>query len=692
VVATEPVTDGVGRRSGRWTTTDGPQVVELIDVDPAAAGISLEAAGPAAGVSAVATVRNQAGRVSRDGHRVVAAINGDTFPTDTATGIRNPAGLHVHGGELYSGSSRARPTLGIGGAQSARLGDVAVTASVTLPDGLTTLTIDRINKARRSGDLVLYSQRWGTATGTLANGTEVVLAGATLPLRVSGTWSASVAAVLPARGDSAIPTGSLVLSAQGTDAAALAGLAIGSAVTITTSITPGWEDVVEAVGGREWAVEDGQPSIRPVSTITTNPHPRSAVGIGPDGHLVLAAIDGRWPGYSVGVTAADLADLLVGQGVSDAIILDGGGSTTALVRRPGDVEATVVNRPSDGRERAVANALLVVSSIPTGPLAGIMVRPATATAVVGQSIAFQAKGVDAALNGVSTAGVPVAWSMTGSAGIVGTTGRFRATEPGAATVTATAGGFSAAAALTVVADSYPPKASAPVVRLRRSATVSPGVVPMTVSWAAATDIGTGVVNYELRWRLDGGDWQDVALPAATSRSIAQTLPTTRAVQYQVRARDAAGNVGAWKSSSAFQLRLVAESSSAIKYARTWKTSLSSSYLDGAVRQSRVTGATASYTFTGSQVAWIAALAPTRGSARVYLDGRHVATVNLYSRTVQTQRAVYTYSWATAGRHRITIRVSGTAGHPRVDVDGFAVVDSASTYPVLAGAAGIASRP
>ncbi len=679
MVATEPVTDGVSRQSGRWTTEDGPQVVELIDVEPAAAGISVEASGPAAGVSAVSTVRSQAGRVSRDGHRVVAAINGDTFATDAATGVRHPGGLHVHEGELYSGSSTVRPTLGIGGAQSPRLGDVAVTASVSLPDGLTTLTIDRINKARRSGDLVLYSRRWGAATRTLANGTEVVLAGATLPLRASGTWIASVAAVLPAGGNSAIPTDSLVLSAQGTDATALAALPIGSSVTIRTSITPGWEDVVEAVGGREWAVEGGQSSIRPVSTVTANPNPRTAVGIRADGHLVLVAIDGRRPGYSVGVTAADLADLLVGQGVSDAIILDGGGSTTALVRRPGDVEATVVNRPSDGNERAVANALVVVSLTPTGPLAGIVVRPATATAVVGQSISYQAKGVDAALNAVSTSGAPASWSMTGSGGILEANGRFRASEPGAATVTATAGGVSGAAALTVVADTYPPKASAPVVRLHRGATVNPGLVPVTVSWAAATDIGTGVVSYELRWRLDGGDWQDVALPAATSRSIAQTLPTTRAVQYQVRAWDAAGNVGAWKSSSAFDLRLASERSSAIKYARTWKTSLSSSYLDGAVRQSRVTGATASYTFTGSQVAWIAALAPTRGSARVYVDGRHVATVNLYSRTLQTQRAVYTYSWATAGRHRITIRVSGTAGHPRVDVDGFAVVGSASAY-------------
>ena len=55
-----------------------------------------------------------------------------------------------------------------------------------------------------------------------------------------------------------------------------------------------------------------------------------------------------------------------------------------------------------------------------------------------------------------------------------------------------------------------------------------------------------------------------------------------------------------------------------------------------------------------------------------------------------RRAVFTYAWKKVGRHRITVRVSGTAGHSRVDVDGFAVVDAASAYPVLVGAGDIAS--
>ena len=678
---TDRVAGGVGRRHGGWTTTDGPQVVELIDVDPAAAGISLETSGAAAGVNSVETVRSQAGRVSRDGHRVIAAVNGDVWGTDDASGTRAPGGLQVHLGELFTGSSGSKPTIGFHGAAQPQLGDVSIGATVTLPDGTTALTIDRINKPRRSGDLVLYTGRWGASTHTLAGGTEVVLTGATLPLRVNGTWTASVASVVSATGNSAIPAGSFVLSAQGTDAAVLAGLTTGSTVMVTTTITSGWEDVVEAVSGREWLVEGAQKSIRPVSTITNAAHPRTAVALRADGRLVLATVDGRWDGYSIGVTATDLAGLLLDQGAVQAIMLDGGGSTTALVRRPGDVEATLVDRPSDGRERAVDNALLVISSIPTGPLAGIVVRPGEARAVVGETVTFQARGVDAAMNGVSIAGASVTWSITGNAGTIGSGGGFQAREPGESTVTGTVGSRSATATVAVDPDTFAPQAFPPVTRLRRGATVDAGSVRVTISWPAATDIGTGVATYELRRRFDGGAWVAVALPTPTLPSISQGLPPGTAMQYQVRATDRAGNASAWRTGAAFYMRLVSERSSPVHYAGRWTVRLSSVHLGGATKSSRSAGSTASYSFTGSQVAWIAPRGPTRGSARVYIDGVRVATVSLKSSTSLPRRAVFTYAWDSVGRHRITIRVSGTAGHPRVDVDGFAVVDAASAYPV-----------
>ena len=91
-------------------------------------------------------------------------------------------------------------------------------------------------------------------------------------------------------------------------------------------------------------------------------HPRTAAGVTADGHtLVLAVVDGRQPGYSAGATLPELAALMIRLGAVDAINLDGGGSST-FVYRPAQGPETV-NRPSDGRWRAVANAL------------GVWVRP-----------------------------------------------------------------------------------------------------------------------------------------------------------------------------------------------------------------------------------------------------------------------------------------------------------------------------
>lgn len=93
-------------------------------------------------------------------------------------------------------------------------------------------------------------------------------------------------------------------------------------------------------------------------------HPRTAAGVSADGRrLLLVAIDGRRPGWSVGVTLPELGDLLIARGVDDAVNLDGGGSTSLLCVDPlsGGVHA---NRPSDGAFRPVANHLGVRERTP----------------------------------------------------------------------------------------------------------------------------------------------------------------------------------------------------------------------------------------------------------------------------------------------------------------------------------------
>jgi hypothetical protein len=83
------------------------------------------------------------------------------------------------------------------------------------------------------------------------------------------------------------------------------------------------------------------------------------------------------------------------------------------------------------------------------------------------------------------------------------------------------------------------------------------------------------------------------------------------------------------------------------------------------------GATATFSFYGSSIAYIGDRAPDRGSARIYIDGVLRATVNMQgtkvNRLIASSRGFPTY-----GNHTVRVQVVGTAGHPRVDVDAFVV--------------------
>jgi hypothetical protein len=291
---------------------------------------------------------------------------------------------------------------------------------------------------------------------------------------------------------------------------------------MTTSVNVGWETVQEALSGREWLARDGVAGVNPVTGPSVYAHPRTAVGVRADGTVVLAIVDGRQAPYSTGVVAADLADMLVADGVVAAINLDGGGSTTMVARVPGDVSATVVNSPSDGTQRAVDNALLVVSSAPTGPLSQVYVRPGTTTAIVGQVVPFSAAGTDAAGNGVAVAPTTVTWSAEGTSGSIVAAGRFSAATPGSATVSAAvptpAGPLAGTAAITVVPDTIAPVPAPPVPTIVAKSVAAPGAVKVSVTWADASDVGTGVASYELEQRVGLGAWTAVPLATPLTRS------------------------------------------------------------------------------------------------------------------------------------------------------------------------------
>ncbi len=122
----------------------------------------------------------------------------------------------------------------------------------------------------------------------------------------------------------------------------------------------------QAIAGHDTLVHGGK-NVAPVSQrpgFIKGPHPRTAVGIKNHGNtLILVVVDGRKKGVATGMSLAELADVLVGQGAEEAVNLDGGGSSVLAIRDPKTQQMVILNHPSDGRERPVANSL------------GITIRP-----------------------------------------------------------------------------------------------------------------------------------------------------------------------------------------------------------------------------------------------------------------------------------------------------------------------------
>jgi exopolysaccharide biosynthesis protein len=117
-------------------------------------------------------------------------------------------------------------------------------------------------------------------------------------------------------------------------------------------------EVISALGGGPRLVKDGAEFI-PFDwewfsdRLFQNRAPRTAIGITETGKLLFVTVDGRSKQNS-GMTLRELAQLMVKLGAHEAMNLDGGGSATMVVG------GRIMNDPSDGQERPVTSALIVL--------------------------------------------------------------------------------------------------------------------------------------------------------------------------------------------------------------------------------------------------------------------------------------------------------------------------------------------
>ena len=74
--------------------------------------------------------------------------------------------------------------------------------------------------------------------------------------------------------------------------------------------------------------------------------------------VILMTIDGRQPGYSIGMTGKELGNFILSYGINNAAMLDGGASTEMIVK------GKIVNKPSgEGRERPVGGGIVLLKQV-----------------------------------------------------------------------------------------------------------------------------------------------------------------------------------------------------------------------------------------------------------------------------------------------------------------------------------------
>ena len=165
------------------------------------------------------------------------------------------------------------------------------------------------------------------------------------------------------------------------------------------------------------------------------------------------------------------------------------------------------------------------------------------------------------------------------------------------------------------------------------------------------------------WWLTGSSERNPALWSSFSRTYVNRVMTIM--------RSVGGSVGGLVSTTSSTLstswidstdKRLGETNAAIRYQSTWLTARYSGYSNRQVMYATRTGASATLTFTGRGIAWIGPVGPTRGTARVYLDGKYVKTVDLRRSTFRARNLLFAKPFATAGQHTLRIVVS-SSGRP-----------------------------
>jgi hypothetical protein len=301
-----------------------------------------------------------------DGATTVA-IDGDYF--DRTTGA--PSGILMQDGVLESAPALGRSSLGIttsGTLTAARVGF----AGTWQGNGQRRPLF--LNTPAKKGKFSLYTPAYGTATPRESGVVEVVL-GTFPPARLGVTLDGTVTRVTSS-GPTAIPRGGAVLVARGRQSTAelKAEAPVGQDVQAMLSLSPDWRAFASAIGGGPLLVKNGKPIFHANESFgarrLNTRQPRGAVGQLADGRIVLVAVEGTKPAYSIGMSSYELAVELSRLGATTAFGL-GAGSAAGMA-----FDGALLTRPSTGLQGKLSDALVLsYSGVYAAPPSSAVLSP-----------------------------------------------------------------------------------------------------------------------------------------------------------------------------------------------------------------------------------------------------------------------------------------------------------------------------
>jgi len=222
--------------------------------------------------------------------------------------------------------------------------------TLRLPGKKAIFEVNTVNLPVEDG-LTVFTPAYGTSTGS---GPEVL----EMPAAPDRTGRLILGEAV--NGNAAIPPNGLVISLRGEKIKLKDYFVPGQAAVMEVEELK-TEDVAHLITNGPILVQRGCKYVpiprEELDSALWARHPRTAVGVTASGKVLLAVVDGRRPD-SVGMTFSELADLMLELGAEEAMALDGGGSSEMIV------DKKIVNVPSDGAERRINNALLVISQLP----------------------------------------------------------------------------------------------------------------------------------------------------------------------------------------------------------------------------------------------------------------------------------------------------------------------------------------